>query len=102
MTRIKIICSHYESGYGHGVKDDGFDLSKTPYSDPELGEAYQYGYQCGNNAKVAPILSDAQEPDTTKDSRFVCAKCGSDDVKIAPMYGSSSRCCNCGHKWENP
>jgi hypothetical protein len=55
MTRIKIICSHYESGYGHGVKNDGFDLSKTPYSDPELGEAYQYGYQCGNNEYHATI-----------------------------------------------
>jgi ribosomal protein L37AE/L43A len=48
------------------------------------------------------LKSELAKPDTTKDSRFVCAKCGSDDVKIAPMYGSVSRCCNCGHKWANP
>jgi hypothetical protein len=42
------------------------------------------------------------EPETTKDPRFTCAECGSENVKVAPMYGSVSRCCDCGHKWSNP
>ena len=50
MTRIEQICNSYESGYGHGIKSDGLDLSRTPHSDPELGEAYQYGYTEGCQA----------------------------------------------------
>lgn len=45
-----MICDSYESGYGHGLKRDGLDLSKTPHSDPELGEAYQIGYEAGKRA----------------------------------------------------
>lgn len=45
--RIFEICDAYESGIGHGVKKDGLDRSKTPFSDPELGEAYQIGYGKG-------------------------------------------------------
>jgi hypothetical protein len=45
--RIYMICNSYESGFGHGVKNDGLDLSKTPHGDPELGEAYQIGYEAG-------------------------------------------------------
>jgi hypothetical protein len=49
------ICNSYESGYGHGYAGDGFDLSKTPHSDPELGEAYQIGYDAGrSNAMQCP------------------------------------------------
>lgn len=46
-SRIFMICDSYESGYGHGLNEDGFDLSKTPHSDSELGEAYQIGYEAG-------------------------------------------------------
>lgn len=46
-SRIYMICDRYESGYGHGVKNDGLDLSKTPHADPELGEAYKIGYEAG-------------------------------------------------------
>jgi len=46
-SRIYIICDSYESGYGHGIRNDGFDLSKTPHGDPECGEAYQIGYEAG-------------------------------------------------------
>jgi hypothetical protein len=42
-----MICNAYESGFGHGLASDGMDLSKTPHSDPELGEAYQIGYEAG-------------------------------------------------------
>ena len=52
-SRIYEICNRYESGYGHGLNEDGFDLSKTPHADPELGEAYQIGYEAGlEGAKV--------------------------------------------------
>ena len=46
-SRVWLICNSYESGYGHGLKNDGLDLSKTPHDDPELGEAYQIGYDTG-------------------------------------------------------
>ena len=42
-----MICNSYESGYGHGLQNDGLDLSKTPHADIELGEAYQIGYEAG-------------------------------------------------------
>lgn len=47
MNRVYLICNSYESGVGHGLKNDGLDLSKTPHADNELGEAYQYGYEVG-------------------------------------------------------
>ena len=47
ISRVYQICERYESGYGHGLKEDGLDLSKTPHADPELGEAYQIGYEAG-------------------------------------------------------
>jgi len=44
---IYMICSSYESGFGHGVMDDSLDLSRTPHSDEHLGQAYQIGYEAG-------------------------------------------------------
>jgi len=41
------ICDAYESGIGHGLQQDGLDLSRTPHGDPEHGEAYQIGYELG-------------------------------------------------------
>lgn len=52
MTRIWQICQSYESGLGHGLQQDGLDLSKTPHSDPEMGEAYQCGYEAGMEIKA--------------------------------------------------
>ena len=49
-SKIFWICNSYESGYGHGLANDGLDLSKTPHSDTELGEAYQIGYEAGKEA----------------------------------------------------
>ena len=48
LSRVFMICNSYESGYGHGLANDGLDLSKTPHGDKELGEAYQIGYEAGN------------------------------------------------------
>jgi len=44
---IYMICSSYESGFGHGLAEDGLDLSKTPHAEEELGIAYQIGYEAG-------------------------------------------------------
>lgn len=51
VSRVWMIVDRYESGYGHGWKQDGLDLSKTPHSDSELAEAYQTGYEAGFKAK---------------------------------------------------
>lgn len=44
---IYMICNRYESGFGHGLADDGFDLSKTPHEQERFGIAYQIGYEAG-------------------------------------------------------
>jgi len=64
VSRVYMICDRYESGYGHGLRNDGLDLSRTPHADVELGEAYQIGYEAGKaeNAKrngVPDFLSQA-------------------------------------------
>ena len=64
VSRVYMICDRYESGYGHGLRNDGLDLSRTPHADTELGEAYQIGYEAGKaeNAKrysVPYFLSQA-------------------------------------------
>lgn len=59
ISRVYQICNRYESGFGHGLKRDGLDLSKTPHSDPELGEAYQIGYEEGFERHIA---GDKPEP----------------------------------------
>ena len=50
VSRIFVICERYESGYGHGLDNDGLDGSKTPHADPEHQEAYQIGYEAGLKA----------------------------------------------------
>lgn len=52
-SRIYMICNSYESGYGHGLANDGLDLSKTPHADAELGEAYRIGYEAGQERYLA-------------------------------------------------
>ena len=44
---LHMICHSYESGFGHGLNNDGFDLSKTPHAEETLGQAYQIGYEEG-------------------------------------------------------
>ena len=53
-SRVTMICDSYESGFGHGMADDGLDLSKSPHADPELGEAYQIGYDAGRESRLPP------------------------------------------------
>ena len=78
-SRIFMICHAYESGFGHGLAGDGLDLagdgldlagdgldlSQTPHSEPELGEAYQLGYDEGRRRLnqgalevIPPVLAD--------------------------------------------
>lgn len=59
-SRVFMICDRYESGYGHGWKQDGLDLSRTPHSDPEMAEAYQLGYHSGSKARE--LLSASIRP----------------------------------------
>lgn len=46
VSRIVEICDAYESGIGHGVKNDNLP---APYGDTELNEAYMIGYGIGQN-----------------------------------------------------
>lgn len=46
--RVKWLCDRYESGFGHGIKADGLDASKTPHGDDKEADAfYQEGYEMG-------------------------------------------------------
>jgi hypothetical protein len=81
-------------------------LAEYSYQE-SIGNISTDRYEKRNAERVVELLKAGlaklePEPETTKDPRFTCAKCGSEDVKVAPMYGSVSRCCDCGHKWSNP
>ena len=47
VSRVFEICNWYESGYGHGIKNDGLDGSKTKFYTSDNQEAYQIGYEAG-------------------------------------------------------
>jgi len=52
VSRVWWICNRYESGFGHGLNNDGLDASKTPHAAAELSEAYQIGYEAGQAARA--------------------------------------------------
>jgi hypothetical protein len=62
VSKVFMICDAYESGYGHGLANDGLDLSKTPHGNPEHGEAYQLGYEKGQENFQAKAAALVQEP----------------------------------------
>ena len=35
------------------------------------------------------------------DPRFICPKCGSNDVVLYPYFGSISECKKCGYRWNS-
>lgn len=47
VSKVYMICDSYESGYGHGIKNDGLDITCTPIGDKDCAEAYQIGYEKG-------------------------------------------------------
>ena len=49
MRKVYMICNAYESGFGHGLNNDG--LNGDYYSDSELNEAYKIGYEAGQDAR---------------------------------------------------
>jgi len=52
ISKIYMICNAYESGFGHGVNNDG--LTGDYYADPEHNEAYKIGYDAGVERSKAP------------------------------------------------
>ena len=59
VSKVYMICNSYESGYGHGLANDGLDLSKTPHADAEQGEAYQIGYEAGQEGRQDHCMCDS-------------------------------------------
>jgi hypothetical protein len=47
-------------------------------------------------------IEDEQPELLKKDQRFICLKCGSEDVVVRPFFGSVSVCKTCGNEWNNP
>jgi hypothetical protein len=62
VSRVFRICDAYESGVGHGQKQDG--LSNDYYSDPELNEAYQLGYKKGQELSTVDVSNKTNENST--------------------------------------
>ena len=67
VSKVYMICDSYESGYGHGIKNDGLD---TPMEDKERAEAYQIGYEEGkrqweSRMRREKIYTTGEENETT-------------------------------------
>lgn len=62
--RLDAICDAYESGVGHGLKDDGLRNGYEYYSDKECAYAYVVGYEAGEE-RAAPSSLPVQEPVAT-------------------------------------
>ena len=86
-SRVFMICNAYESGFGHGLANDGLDRSKTPHSDPELGEAYQLGYEQGLEHRDACI-----PPEVLDLVRFMCATWAEIDGWAVASVGTKALC----------
>lgn len=69
-SRVFQICNSYESGYGHGLFNSGMGLSRTPHSDPELGEAYQLGYEAGHREYLELPHTEERQMQITKTVLF--------------------------------
>lgn len=47
-SKVFMICDAYESGFGHGLQNDGHNDGSAIHGDPECAEAYTLGYTAGN------------------------------------------------------
>lgn len=70
VSKVYMICDSYESGYGHGIKNDGLDITHTPIEDKECAEAYQIGYEEGKRQWEArmrreKLFSTGEKNETT-------------------------------------
>lgn len=63
VDKIQQVCTFYESGYGHGLKADGLDSTKTSIEDKYLSQAYQLGYDAGYGQFKANKYSESSEND---------------------------------------
>ena len=73
-SKVYMICNSYESGFGHGLANDGLDLSKTPHGDKEQGEAYQIGYEAGQDVHQRKAGANVM-------TTWICPKCKADRLK---------------------
>ena len=48
------------------------------------------------------IEDEEEDRKASNDPRFRCPKCGSTNVGLRPMFGSTSVCRDCKHAWSNP
>lgn len=76
ISRVYQICNRYESGYGHGLKRDGLDLSKTPHGDAEMGEAYQIGYEAGEERAAQGEAVQPEQAEHIATLEHVVDECG--------------------------
>lgn len=56
VSKVFKICDAYESGVGHGIKQE---VVTNPYNDPDLKEAFEIGLKKGNDIKREHGLEDS-------------------------------------------
>lgn len=63
VSKVYMICNAYESGMGHGLQQDRVSNPYVPRSDES--EAWQYGYDEGDDRAKEERRNAARAPDNT-------------------------------------
>lgn len=53
-TDVFVICDAYESGFGHGLQNDGLKMGRSYFASKECADAYELGYEKGLEARSKP------------------------------------------------
>lgn len=99
ISDVPFICNAYESGFGHGAKNDGLNDGSI-FTNEHQGEAYEFGYAEGlKRSKREPVK---QEPVHCHERQWVDlpVACDCGDVYPADSFGAgfiaaTGRCQNC-------
>jgi hypothetical protein len=65
ISRVFMICDAYESGIGHGLQRDGLSDGAAYFADPEHAEAYELGYDLGEERSQTTAGLPSAEPMNT-------------------------------------
>lgn len=92
ISQVMIICNAYESGYGHGYRNDGLPNPHPEGSDER--EAYDIGYNAGwqerfsEQAEIGSLHNNPVESNRKKPCSSTCA------------HHVTHPCEKCGQQWD--
>ena len=85
---VFFICDAYESGFGHGAKNDGLNDGSI-FADKRHGEAYELGYAEG-------LKRSKREQPAKQCNGLLCNKCGEYDPRYKDLPGLTDKdLCKC-------